>query len=196
MPIRVTCPGCSRTVEAPDAAAGKSGKCTTCGAVISVPADASPDVEPVAEDPQNSTPPPLPPELRAAAAQREYEERGPTPPPRGSKVEVDSNAADFVEGAARTAWARFNFRITWMGAVAGVVIAFSVVWLLDAFMLTRHMLEVKEAGEDTTVFQEIYELLAWWSALQMLCLGAALVALARRRSHSGNGAAEEQPPSD
>jgi len=37
MPIEVTCDGCGARFKAPDAAAGKKGKCKKCGAVITIP---------------------------------------------------------------------------------------------------------------------------------------------------------------
>jgi len=44
MPISVVCPSCQKTINAPDSAAGKQGKCPGCQTVISIPA-----VESVAE---------------------------------------------------------------------------------------------------------------------------------------------------
>lgn len=38
MPISVTCPDCNKTLNAPDGAAGKTGKCN-CGAAIRIPAE-------------------------------------------------------------------------------------------------------------------------------------------------------------
>jgi hypothetical protein len=59
MPIDVTCDACGARFKAPDAAAGKRGKCKKCGAVIAVPepvpaAASDDDMYDIAE------PPPLP----------------------------------------------------------------------------------------------------------------------------------------
>ena len=40
MPISVTCDQCGARFKAPDAAAGKKGKCSKCGASLVVPAPA------------------------------------------------------------------------------------------------------------------------------------------------------------
>jgi hypothetical protein len=58
MPIRVTCPGCGKTIAAPDNFAGKSAKCPGCKAAITIPAamslpkvmqpDAPPPFDPIA----------------------------------------------------------------------------------------------------------------------------------------------------
>jgi hypothetical protein len=37
MPIRVSCPTCGSTINAPDKAAGKSGKCPKCGSMVAIP---------------------------------------------------------------------------------------------------------------------------------------------------------------
>jgi predicted RNA-binding Zn-ribbon protein involved in translation (DUF1610 family) len=37
MPIHVTCNQCGHTLKAPDAAAGKKGKCPSCGAIVQIP---------------------------------------------------------------------------------------------------------------------------------------------------------------
>jgi TM2 domain-containing membrane protein YozV len=55
MPIIVTCPSCSTTLKAPDAAAGKKVKCPKCTSPITVPAPAPApvaDPEPVEEAPE------------------------------------------------------------------------------------------------------------------------------------------------
>jgi hypothetical protein len=49
MPIDVTCDACGARFKAPDAAAGKRGKCKKCGAVITVPVP-EPIGAPAAED--------------------------------------------------------------------------------------------------------------------------------------------------
>ncbi len=62
MPIDVTCDGCGARFKAPDAAAGKKGKCKKCGAVIAVPV---PEPVPAAASDDDmydiAEPPPLPP---------------------------------------------------------------------------------------------------------------------------------------
>jgi len=37
MPIKFNCPECGKTINAPDAAAGKRGKCPHCSAVVEIP---------------------------------------------------------------------------------------------------------------------------------------------------------------
>jgi DNA-directed RNA polymerase subunit RPC12/RpoP len=72
MPIPVTCDGCGARFKAPDAAAGKKGKCPKCGGRIIVPAPAPAAVEaaPMDDDmydlaggdaPPMPAPSPLPP---------------------------------------------------------------------------------------------------------------------------------------
>src|SRR5687768_8001911 len=63
MPIPVTCDGCGARFKAPDAAAGKKGKCKKCGATIVVPAPAAVGAEAEDEmyDLAGATPPPMPP---------------------------------------------------------------------------------------------------------------------------------------
>lgn len=43
MPIRVSCPGCSKSFTAPESAAGKRGKCPKCGTRVEVPGDETDD---------------------------------------------------------------------------------------------------------------------------------------------------------
>jgi hypothetical protein len=42
MPIRVTCPNCGNVLTAPDAAAGKRGKCPKCKSAVAIPAGIAP----------------------------------------------------------------------------------------------------------------------------------------------------------
>ena len=66
MPIDVTCDACGARFKAPDAAAGKKGKCKKCGAVIAVPVPAA--VGAADEDTYDfAEPPPLPPQSVAPA---------------------------------------------------------------------------------------------------------------------------------
>ena len=65
MPIPVTCDGCGARFKAPDAAAGKKGKCPKCGARIVVPAPAAPAAVGIAMeqdmyDLAGGDPPPMP----------------------------------------------------------------------------------------------------------------------------------------
>jgi hypothetical protein len=50
MPIPVTCDGCGARFKAPDAAAGKKGKCPKCGQRIVVPAPAAPAAAAMEDD--------------------------------------------------------------------------------------------------------------------------------------------------
>jgi RsiW-degrading membrane proteinase PrsW (M82 family) len=47
MAIRVRCPGCQKTISAPDSFAGKSGRCPACKHVITIPMPAPPDEDDV-----------------------------------------------------------------------------------------------------------------------------------------------------
>jgi hypothetical protein len=48
MPIQVKC-GCGRTMNAPDSYAGRSGRCSGCGAVVAVPGPVADATEPEPE---------------------------------------------------------------------------------------------------------------------------------------------------
>ncbi|MCI0455800.1 MAG: DUF1559 domain-containing protein [Gemmataceae bacterium] len=85
MPILLTCPGCTKTLKAPDSVAGRKVKCPQCGTVLDVPA-------PAAEPPTavSATPPPpmvepaRPPHYQAADAgppPREWDRGRPRPVP-------------------------------------------------------------------------------------------------------------------
>ncbi len=56
MPIRVECPSCQRTLEAPDEYAGKLAKCLKCGAAIQLPQIDIPTFIPQPVAPQQSRP--------------------------------------------------------------------------------------------------------------------------------------------
>ena len=63
MPIPVTCDGCGARFKAPDAAAGKKGKCKKCGAAIVVPVPAAAAESALEDDMYDlaaGPPPPLP----------------------------------------------------------------------------------------------------------------------------------------
>jgi hypothetical protein len=62
MPISVTCDGCGARFKAPDAAAGKKGKCKKCGAAILVPVPAAVGAEGEDDlyDLAGAVPPPVP----------------------------------------------------------------------------------------------------------------------------------------
>jgi antitoxin (DNA-binding transcriptional repressor) of toxin-antitoxin stability system len=42
MPITANCPGCGKTISAPDAAAGRMARCPHCGGVVEIPSSGSP----------------------------------------------------------------------------------------------------------------------------------------------------------
>jgi hypothetical protein len=42
MPITANCPGCGKTISAPDAAAGRMARCPHCGGVVEIPLSGSP----------------------------------------------------------------------------------------------------------------------------------------------------------
>ena len=67
MPIVVTCPSCSATLRAPDAAAGKRVKCSKCTSTIEVPAD---DLPPVLEEDFTDERRALPPAAACIVARR------------------------------------------------------------------------------------------------------------------------------
>jgi len=105
MSLRVTCPGCSKRFQAPDSAAGKVGKCPTCGVTFALPAansgadlnlgadrpfdDADFD-EPVSTSPLSDLPPdPMPlsqmyaPPKASASTRDDRPRRGDDSPTRG-----------------------------------------------------------------------------------------------------------------
>jgi len=49
--IKVTCPSCQKTINAPDSAAGKRGKCPGCQTIISIPAAAPEPTLEIVEEP-------------------------------------------------------------------------------------------------------------------------------------------------
>jgi TM2 domain-containing membrane protein YozV len=82
MPIVVTCPGCSTTLKAPDAAAGKKVKCPKCTSAVPVPAADSPPV--IEEDEVVEEAPAAPRRSSGAVSTRRREaevEAGPDEPP-------------------------------------------------------------------------------------------------------------------
>jgi hypothetical protein len=62
MPIKVTCTNCGGVLHAPDDAAGKRGRCPSCGTVLTIPADgpAAAAVPPAPEPPAAPRPLPTP----------------------------------------------------------------------------------------------------------------------------------------
>lgn len=103
MPIRLTCTACSKTIQAPDTAAGKRVKCPLCQAVVAVPA-----AEGTAPAPRPLPPPPAPaaaprplPATPAAAAAPAPLPAAPAPLP-GSPFEFDEGPAKPARKAKRT----------------------------------------------------------------------------------------------
>ena len=73
MPISVECPGCSKTINAPDKYAGKSAKCPGCGGAITIPkADAFDEIvsTAVASQPSQEIPCPFCSEPIKASARK------------------------------------------------------------------------------------------------------------------------------
>jgi predicted RNA-binding Zn-ribbon protein involved in translation (DUF1610 family) len=50
MPIKINCPGCGKSLKAPDSAAGKNAKCPECGTIVRLP-DAPPLLSEGADEP-------------------------------------------------------------------------------------------------------------------------------------------------
>jgi hypothetical protein len=75
------------------------------------------------------------------------------------------------------------------------MVVVSVVWLVGAVLVSRQIAERSE-NDAASVFHQIYELLSWWAALQMLMLSVALVALAQRLHRGERESANDAPPSD
>lgn len=80
MPIKVTCSSCSGVLHAPDDAAGKRGRCPTCGMILTIPADGPrvaaepPPAAPTFGFPQPAEPQavPRPPAIGDDAAKSSY----------------------------------------------------------------------------------------------------------------------------
>lgn len=65
MPIKVTCSNCGGVLHAPDDAAGKKGRCPTCGTVLTIPSEAdvpspTPMTAPISTPPRPVPEPPTP----------------------------------------------------------------------------------------------------------------------------------------
>src|SRR2546423_610715 len=58
MPLRLTCPGCKRTVSVPDEAAGKTVRCPACKTPFVVPAVEPEPVRPAVRDDDEDEPRP------------------------------------------------------------------------------------------------------------------------------------------
>ncbi|MBE3100034.1 MAG: hypothetical protein IMZ44_23180 [Planctomycetes bacterium] len=75
MPVTANCPGCGKTISAPDAAAGRRARCPHCGGVVEIPSSLSPVAELAAALSR-------PAEATAGAAAG----RGPAPAPAAAAV--------------------------------------------------------------------------------------------------------------
>lgn len=85
MPIKVTCSSCGGVLHAPDDAAGKKGRCPTCGTVLTIPAD-----EPIPAPPMSSGAAPLPPRPAPPPADAPVPSGfGPRPPAGGYGLAPD-----------------------------------------------------------------------------------------------------------
>src|SRR5687768_15536804 len=105
MPIPVTCDACGARFKAPDAAAGKKGKCSKCGAGIVVPvpaAIAAPGTDDDLYDVAGTPPPPLP--ARPAPAPTYNPAHAPTSP--GSAAAMSRGVVP--KSATAGAWKKSN----------------------------------------------------------------------------------------
>ncbi|MEA2734391.1 MAG: hypothetical protein QOE14_842 [Humisphaera sp.] len=113
MPIQVTCDGCGARFKAPDAAAGKKGKCKKCGATILVPALAAVEAEDDLYDVAADAAPPLPTRSSSAPAvsQAVPAPAPPYNPPRSTATPVSAALASrgvVPKGAGAGAWKKSN----------------------------------------------------------------------------------------
>ena len=74
MAIAFTCPSCGKSLQLPDHAAGKTGKCKACGARVAIPADVAVEADSYAviepEPPRPADPPPAPDSIAAVPDSR------------------------------------------------------------------------------------------------------------------------------
>jgi hypothetical protein len=100
MPIPVKCDGCGARFKAPDAAAGKKGKCKKCGAAIVVPAPAAAEsaFEDDMYDLAAGPPPPLPKQPPPAPAYN------PSPSPVSSTSAAMMSRGVVPKSAAAGSW--------------------------------------------------------------------------------------------
>lgn len=90
MPISIRCSGCSRTINAPDHAAGKRVKCPACGTVLSVPAAKPATAAPAAAQPAAPARSPAAPSPAAAPPAAAFPS-SPAFSPFGPSQEVDDS---------------------------------------------------------------------------------------------------------
>jgi len=89
MPITANCPGCNRTIAAPDTAAGRKARCPHCGATVDIPAHAGAlaALSREAEARAGETEAPIATASPATAvATPLYAEQAPTPPDSGLRA--------------------------------------------------------------------------------------------------------------
>jgi hypothetical protein len=84
--IKLSCPGCGRSLNVPDNAAGKTGRCPSCKASVVVPSAAASVLELVADAPRRASP-------------RAPEAPPPSPPPPTSGGSNSLGIASLVLGA-------------------------------------------------------------------------------------------------
>lgn len=183
MPIHVTCPGCGKSINAPDHAAGRTGTCNDCGTSIAIPETTTPDAEAVV--PSFSTPPPLPPQAPSSQpcpfcrepillGARKCKHCGEILDPDLRRRE----AADRMVESMGSPSPIFG-RQSGAGVFALIMVAISSVWILGAITVSTRVAE-RSQNDEASVFHQIYELLSWWAALQLLSLSVALYVLANR----------------
>jgi hypothetical protein len=73
MPIEVVCSQCGKSMQAPDSAAGKKGRCKTCGAVFQIPIPIRGELYPA-----STAPPPVPAQPHAGEPTRRCDYCGET----------------------------------------------------------------------------------------------------------------------
>jgi DNA-directed RNA polymerase subunit RPC12/RpoP len=149
MPIRFSCPKCSKTFNAPDTAAGKQVQCPSCSTPLLVPGGVAAE----------QAPPPLEYADEAPAPQIHYHVGGPSAPPSAGMA-----IAGMVLGIVGFIFA-FVPCVGWIGILLGILGAvFSSIGL-------AHALKVR-VGKGMAITGLSLSILAilWWPIWTAICL--------------------------
>src|SRR4051794_30125699 len=121
MAIAFTCPSCGKSLQLPDHAAGKTGKCKACGARIAIPADDAVEADSYAViEPEPSRPAdPLP---------------APTLSPRSPTAEASPRGKHAKPASSQGV--RWGIVLA-TGTAALVFVGVAVILLLPAFSAAR-----------------------------------------------------------
>ena len=157
--IVARCKGCGKGFELPDSAAGKRGKCPSCGAAVQIPAEQTPTAAPPSPaPPQPPVPPPTSNEPTA----------GPSLPPvlTGVAPTVEVTADEVREALAQT-------------KPRGSTVAAMADAALPSFSLRSLLIVFTYCGAAFTFLGTLHKFNAdlphYASLLAMLCLTAWLV---------------------